>query len=558
MSAIRKVSDVWNGVDHKRPKELGIIEWKQSYQGVYTALSSIDLILVTTPDEFKSLEIPVRNNGRKSLNNRKVIVSRNGILSKPTRIQGLLTGNSSLLTRDEVSKINEKKSRDQKNNNPKGTNINSDSESKAVDDLDKLIALDNELERRHLYEHRVADIAYRIPDSDFWFADQVKSARSTKRGSCAFQCRKNMTVKDMLSILKNDMSLTCIGKNQEDIVEVIWYFHGQDSINMLANFMLKQIFQPYLYLKIKSNSAFTAAYNDRNFRYEVGNSESERKRLLNIKVDIVRKYAKTTLEYLNDDDSQILLKHHRTEHTSFIVTRKACHSIGIIAERLHKDAKSSVDFRVDGVRVQDKAVGNQFRIRSLRGYPYDPDKIDIFQVTDVDKKVVFAIPMRVVIDSIVESQFDESILMKSTIKFDDTWKTTYGKYKYDLNLHSDIKNYVAACKRAASVAKLTDYKFYTNIIERNKTRFQVNNYDDVILSGLQKHFEITNNNDDFVAFAIICDFLINIEKINILSQKLARELKKLGFKSGEKKIRFAPGKDNRKKTQVRHGLKQKL
>ena len=73
-------------------------EWKRSYNGIKAVMNYIGLKLITTPEELDLMEIPINKNNRKGYSNRKVIVSKNGIISSPTVIKDLMTGHSGLLT----------------------------------------------------------------------------------------------------------------------------------------------------------------------------------------------------------------------------------------------------------------------------------------------------------------------------------------------------------------------------------------------------------------------------------------------------------------------------
>lgn len=68
---------------------------------------------------------------------------------------------------------------------------------------------------------------------------------------------------------------------------------------------------------------------------------------------------------------------------------------------------------------------------------------------------------------------------------------------------------------------------------------------------LSKGFEITNDDNDFVPYADIEDFIINSMKMQISSKKLPKELTALGFKTKGKTI-------NKNSIQCRLGLKHKL
>ena len=117
--------------------------------------------------------------------------------------------------------------------------------------------------------------------------------------------------------------------------------------------------------------------------------------------------------YLNEDDSQIPGENHRLEHKAFALTRAACARISIDVKGISEDAYGSVDFRVGDVsRNQDKVLRQQVRMRSTGGYPYNPDDIDILQLTVLDKQLVYALPMRLMKDGQIVSFFPETALMR--------------------------------------------------------------------------------------------------------------------------------------------------
>jgi hypothetical protein len=371
--------------------------------------------MVTTKEEFDAMEIPKDRNGIKNYIWRKIIVSKNDIISKPTSIQNLLSGNSSLKTDEEMQKVYTKIGVTLSNSQPKGIATNNNSESKAIDDLDKLISISDYVHRFHLYENRLYDMVYTTNDNDIYsnnfVADQIKSSRVKENGKLGFG--ENLTISKMLSILQTG-SLTCIGKKRDNEVDVVWFFYGIDSINILKKFKITQIFCPTLHLKLKSNNEFTNDINDPMFRFDVAKSYEECHRLLVKKLEFIKIGIKQSLMFWNEDDSQIPSELHRIEQKSFAMTRTACKSIGIKVEKLHENSYGSVDFVVNGVvRVQDKVAKKYFNMRREGGLPYNPDDIDIFQVSDLVNNVVYAIPMRIIKDDSVISFFSiEQLITK--------------------------------------------------------------------------------------------------------------------------------------------------
>ena len=72
---MRKLKDIWDAIDDKRPKDKKIIAWKQSYEGVKAAIEYIGFKLVTTKEEFDELPIPINKVGHKGYLYRKIIVT---------------------------------------------------------------------------------------------------------------------------------------------------------------------------------------------------------------------------------------------------------------------------------------------------------------------------------------------------------------------------------------------------------------------------------------------------------------------------------------------------
>jgi len=303
-------------------------------------------------------------------------------------------------------------------------------------------------------------------------ADQIKCSKIGENGCLSFHDTNGfLTVKTMISILENG-SLTCIGKNHENKVDVVWFLYGTDAINILKNFNVTQTFQPRLHLIRKTNNEFTIAMNNKLFRFNVGQSETECNRLLIKRLEFIKKGNKYSLEFLNEDDSQIPGKNHRTEQLSFNMTRYACNKINIKVERRHEDSYGPVDFIVNGnVRVQDKTATKNFKMRNEGKLPYNPDDIDIFQVSDLINNVVYAIPMRVMIDEICTSFFTTEQLMKNTVGFGSKWKENHNQFKHDLKTTEGIISYVKSCEEASKIPQLTDRSFYKNIIDDNKDKF---------------------------------------------------------------------------------------
>ena len=214
---MRKISDVWNAIDNQRPKDIKIIAWKQSYEAVKAAIEYIGYELVTTKEEFEAIPIPKGKLGKKIYANRKIIVTRNGIQSLPTQINNIINGVSGLLTKDELNVIMKKVNDEKSLNQLKGLATNNDKESNAINKLDELLNIEKYLDKQHLIEHRIADIAYSFKDDDLYVADQVKSAYAKLN-----QINFSVKIEAMIIILQKNMSLTCIAMKNTNDVDIVW------------------------------------------------------------------------------------------------------------------------------------------------------------------------------------------------------------------------------------------------------------------------------------------------------------------------------------------------
>jgi hypothetical protein len=154
------------------------------------------------------------------------------------------------------------------------------------------------------------------------------------------------------------------------------------------------------------------------------------------------------------------------------MTRSACNTIDIKVEKKHGNSYGPVDFIVNRiVKVQDKVASITFHVRHQGNLPYNPDDIDIFQVSDLVNNIVYAIPMRVMIDEIVTSLFTTNKLMKNTVEFGPKWKEDHKQFKHDFKSKDGVLSYVKACEEASKIPQLTDKNFYTNMIDDNKDKF---------------------------------------------------------------------------------------
>ena len=472
-------NDVWKAVDDKRPEGMRQHKWRHSHAGIEAALAHKGYELITTQEELDNMAVPRSSLNKACFMYRKVAVTRNGLQSSPTSISGLLSGNSGLLTMEELTIVRDSVSADRIAAQPKGVTLNNDKESLAVDDLDAMIQIEQVLYREHLMECRLADIAYAVQGSDLasevYVADQVKTSRVAKNGVLTMHhggYGKVLKVGSMIGMLKKSMSLTCIGLTAVGDVSVVWFFADEGALAMLSTFDTEQNFCPVLKLKKKSLHPFTMAYNSPEFRFDVGASADECARLRQRKLDHAVNGVKRTLLYLNEDDSQIPSEGNRRELASMKVTRDACKMIGASVVRLHEDANGAVDFRVRygeyNVKIQDKAIGQTFSMRNEGKHPYNPDTIDVLQTTLVEERCVYAIPMRMMKDSRVVSTFSEADLMKKSIRVTcEPWRIRFAAFHHDLNTDAGRRSYLAACVAAVAVPSLSDRDFYKNMLKNN-------------------------------------------------------------------------------------------
>lgn len=454
-----------------------LLKWQQSFDGVEAALKHIGLVLVNTKEEFDQLEVPLeapeKGRSKKRLSWRKVTVSREGVVSKATAISSLLSGNSSLLTAVELHAIQAASTTAQSITKPKGIATNNIAESRAIDELNDLIASHEHLQCQHLMEQRLADNAYSLHGAvsgSVWLGNQVKHCVVSKSGQCSFMCDDSLTVKDMLTYLRAGLSLTCIGKTTENKVDVVWFFHGEADIKWLSAFVDTQRFQPRLRAKNKSSHKFTKAYSARDIRFDVGSSTSECKRLLQRLSLAVETGVKQSLEYLNEDLSQVP-RSNFVEHQAFSLIRAACALVNVIVQRLHQDAYGQIDFRVIQARIQDKTLGKTVTLRKSGGYPYNPDDCDILQFTDSVNGKAYALPTRIVHDGHAVSFHSGDFLMKRGLRLNATWKDAHKEYLYNLNSKTGILAYVAACTAASQIPQLTDRNWYSNLLAVHADKF---------------------------------------------------------------------------------------
>lgn len=375
-------------------------------------------------------------------------------------------------TKEEMQESYDKVSNSYAVNQPQGFACNTAKETRAIDKLDALLEMEKYVQRQHLVEFRLADIAYALleanPADDVFAADQAKSAHVENNGRVDF----HITVGVMLELLKKGLSLTCIALTKTDDIDVVYFFHGKAAIDMLESQKSDQIFKPTLHLQARSNHPFTIAYNQSQFRFEVNDSDVEKHRLRDAKLQAVIVSDKHSLTFLNEDDSQIPCLGHRIEQKSFSMIREAIVQVGAHIARFQEDAYGSVDFRLNGrARIQSKCGKKMFNMRSYQRHPYNPDAIDVFQIHLMEANMVYALPMQRLVEGKIVSFFTEKQLMACTVTICKDWVYRHSKYLHDLKTDEGIKGYTGACETASQLPQISDRTFYNKMLERNQIKF---------------------------------------------------------------------------------------
>ena len=463
----RKVSEIWKIIDIHRPKDIPKFEWKRSYDGVKKALEFVKLTLITTEEDFDKISIP-KDKKQLCYSHRKIVVSRKNFVFHPIRIDHLLSGLSTLRTKEELKIINDKKSENASIQHPKGSNITTEAETNSIDSLHDLIKLNEKLIHQHIIESRVSDVAYCFKDDDInsnvFFPIQVKTSNSGKKGRCKF----DTNVEKMIEILERGMPLFCIGKT-ENVIKIVWVFYGESAIQMLKKYKPTLDFQPRLYLQRPTYNEFTLDHNNTIYRFDVGNSTEERVRLLDYMITMVSNGPKYTLQYLNEDFSQMRGQSYIVEQKSINMLRTACEMVNATLKRFVEDNYTVVDFRINEyIRVQNKATTSndtKFFMRHKGCYPYNPNSIDIFLVSNIEEKIVYATQMRIIKNNEIVSNFTANELMECCLKITDKFE------EFNLNHENDIRKYIEMCEKAFSTKELTDPDFYKKIIENNSEKF---------------------------------------------------------------------------------------
>ena len=277
----------------------------------------------------------------------------------------------------------------------------------------------------------------------------------------------------MINILDNG-SLTCIGQTRDGVVDVVWYFTATAIVTLNTFKDKDQTFHPRLHLTRTSNNEFTIAMQSEKFRFEVGKSKEECDRLLQAKIGFLATGKKESLMFWNEDKSQIPSVSHQVEQESMKLLQAACEANGAIYTKPHDLMYGPIDFLINGVRVQDKAMKKSkvFRFRVNGRLPYNPDELDAFQVTVLEDGVAYVMAMRVVNrDGTVTSYHSVDTLMReTTITVGPQWKEIHKAFKHDLKTPEGKKSYVDACIAAGKIPPLTNRTFYTKMRDDNKTR----------------------------------------------------------------------------------------
>lgn len=256
--------------------------------------------------------------------------------------------------------------------------------------------------------------------------------------------------------------------------DVVWLFFGGTAINDLKTLPPAVPFAPRLHLKNKSSLAATVLCNKPEYRFDIGKSDTEIIRLRDRRIQIVRDGTKQTLQFLNEDMSQITGTNSKIEHSSFLLTRAACAQFGCLIEHFAGDSYSLIDFRMDKTcRIQDKVGDERIKLHRAGGHPLNPDAADVLQITNLNQRSIYALPVRAIRDNKVICQFEDAALMKTDWWLSVEWKNKYADYLFDMKDGKSVQRYIQNCKAAAAIPPLTDTSFYANLLEANKNSFHV-------------------------------------------------------------------------------------
>lgn len=466
-----RTEDIWVSIDHLRPDGMGEREFRRTYSATKAAMEFLGYKMKTTVEEFDLTIVPTYEGYPKYME-RKIIVIRDGIESKPTQIAGLISGYSSLKTDAEMKIVYKKASEKTKSMQPKGIATNNNKEKDAIDALNNLLQCETYFDVQHNAEARNSDVAYKLKNDTEFIGFQAKTSSVDTEGRLHF----GTTAGDMVGYLKDGLCVYCIGlTNNRERISVVWIFHGDNAMTMLENFKDK-CFTPMVTLKFKTSKQFTLAYNKQEYRYEIGtefeNHLSERQRLLEQMKEIVKNGTKRSLDFLNTDKSQIGSLTNQKEQDSYFRMRDVLKDVANI-EKLIDDNYSVIDFRVNNARIQDKmTTSDQYSFRKTGRYPYNPDALDILQISFLDENIVYLFPMRSHDDDKIVPFLSIRQLMTQTPKCGKNWKENNKNYRYDMSKPEDVLKYVKACEAAHAIPPLTDRDFYKTLIESNADLFE--------------------------------------------------------------------------------------
>jgi hypothetical protein len=470
-----------------RGVDISFRDWQRSHDGVTTALRVCGFTLLTTAEELAK----VLPNG--SWGQRKVDVARGDVVRMGVQFNHLLKGHTKLMSDDEKDEVNAKMRAKLKAAQPKGVTTTLDIETKAINDLNALIGLEDHLEIVHGTEFRCADVLMRprssggINDSGerTYVGDQTKSAHVQRSGRVFFSIDVGKACLiigggdfvgksgNVFAVWKR-MSLTLIGMSTAGAPTVVWFLWGQGALDMIRNFPDGHKFQPRLCLKTASTNKFTETLNSPEWRYDVGQGSeatkmSERRRLLEAKCAFATSdyAAKETIRFWHYDFSQIPLDSHRKEQ--LILGRLAEQLRGLCTiEKKPSDNSGPVDFRVtlplgNVTRIQSKMVtagktSNQdaFCMRKPNQLPYNLTTFDSLDITDVRDDITWTLPTHVRNDDNelggIVPYFSAEELDKNTVCLTKHWREKHEKYRCDLKTEVGRHKYVALQEgRACSV-----------------------------------------------------------------------------------------------------------
>lgn len=163
----------------------------------------------------------------------------------------------------------------------------------------------------------------------------------------------------------------------------------------------------------------------------------------------------------------------RIECKSFLMIRDTCQPYGAMVQYDPTDSYSSVDFRLNNsVRIQDKVGFKSFHFRNNKSYPYNPDDFDVLQLSNIEHRTVYAIPMRYQMNNLVLSTFSDDELMKTSLWNSKSFIAKNAKFYFRLDIKDDVIRYITLCETSAQISSLTDKLFYTNMLDKYKHKWK--------------------------------------------------------------------------------------